>query len=94
MLFSKLKVYAWVAFLPFLYELTFIFVLGQTSVKDIYVLGLFPLEGPYAGGQAIQPAVEIAIEYVNKNPNMLRGYRLNLIWDNTKVYSLIFLILL
>ena len=71
--------------LLFFNALTFLFVLGQNSVQDIYVLGLFPMDGIYGGGQAIKVASEITIKYVNRDPNILPGYRLKLVFDDTKV---------
>ena len=69
---------------------TFSFVFGEISqnstLKDIYILGLFPMEGAWTGGLGIQPAAEIAIDYVNRDTNVLPGYRLNMLWNNTKVY--------
>ncbi|XP_041352646.1 gamma-aminobutyric acid type B receptor subunit 1-like isoform X2 [Gigantopelta aegis] len=69
--------------LAFLLQILF-FVPGQTRLKDIYILGLFPMDGDYQGGKGIKPAVDIALTYVNSDSNMLPGYRLNMKWNNTK----------
>ncbi|XP_067676189.1 gamma-aminobutyric acid type B receptor subunit 1-like [Haliotis asinina] len=66
-------------------------VLGATSVsgvKDLYILGLFPMDGDsWPGGAAIKIATEIALEHVNAMDNMLVGYNLNLIWNNTRCHA-------
>ncbi len=55
------------------------------NLTDLYIMGLFPMEGSWAGGLGIMPAVQIALEHINDRLDILPGYRLNLIWDNTKV---------
>ena len=74
--------------LLFLYGKIFLLVLGKTNLTDIYILGLFPMEDPVPGGLGIKPAVDVAINYVNRDVSMLPGYRLNMIWNNTKVSTL------
>ncbi|XP_041352652.1 gamma-aminobutyric acid type B receptor subunit 1-like isoform X2 [Gigantopelta aegis] len=75
------------AFLLFIHGLPFVFVLGERSQKNLYILGLFPMGGAFDGGLSIQPAVEVAIDYVNRDENFLPGYQLNLVWDDTKCYE-------
>ncbi|XP_041352643.1 gamma-aminobutyric acid type B receptor subunit 1-like isoform X2 [Gigantopelta aegis] len=62
------------------------FLHGQTfaALKDLYILGLFPMEGEWNVGLGTQPAAELALEYVNNDVAVLPGYRLNMIWNNTK----------
>ncbi|XP_046576507.1 gamma-aminobutyric acid type B receptor subunit 1-like [Haliotis rubra] len=55
-----------------------------TGVHDLYLLGLFPLEGAWRGGAGQVVAVEMALAEVNAREDILPGYRLNLIWNNTK----------
>ncbi|XP_071114631.1 gamma-aminobutyric acid type B receptor subunit 1-like [Haliotis cracherodii] len=67
----------------------FLLVLLSTSsvagVKDLYILGLFPMDGPsWPGGRAIKAAADIALEHVNAMDNMLEGYDLTFIWNNTR----------
>ena len=53
----------------------------------LYVLGLFPMEGQWSGGWSLLTATQIGLEYVNAREDLLPGYTLNLIWNNTKVLS-------
>ncbi|XP_041352638.1 gamma-aminobutyric acid type B receptor subunit 1-like isoform X2 [Gigantopelta aegis] len=63
-----------------------LFLHGQTfAVKDLYILGLFPMEGEWYGGIQAQPTAEVALDYINNDSNMLPGYRLKVIWNNTEV---------
>ena len=72
----------------------FLFVSGEKDVKDIYILGLFPMKGEYAVGQTVKPAIELTLDYVNKNPNILPGYRLNLKWSESMVQTFFVLVVL
>ena len=61
----------------------------KAELKDINVMGLFPMTGEnWPGGGACLPAVEMALRQVNARDDILKGYRLNLIWGDTKVSSL------
>jgi hypothetical protein len=55
------------------------------EVKDIWMIGLFPLKGSWPGGLGQRPAIEMGLEDVNKDPNILRGYRLKMTMDDTEV---------
>ncbi|XP_041352632.1 gamma-aminobutyric acid type B receptor subunit 1-like [Gigantopelta aegis] len=68
---------------------SFVFLLllqGQTFavLKNLYILGMLPMEGPWNGGVGVLPAAKVALGYVNKNMDALPGYRVNMIWNNTK----------
>lgn len=39
----------------------------------------------WAGGEACLPAAEMALEDVNKNPTLLKGYELNMTWYDSQV---------
>ena len=43
------------------------------------------MDGGWAGGQACYPSAEMAIHDVNENKTMLPGYKLRLIFKNSKV---------
>ena len=47
------------------------------------------MDGSWSGGLGIKPAVDIAISYVNRDPRFLPGYRLVMIWNDTKVQCFI-----
>ena len=50
------------------------------SRREIYLAGTFPILGSegWQGGQACLPAAELALDDVNKSPDLLRGYYLRL----------------
>jgi len=58
---------------------------GSGNVKDIWLIGLFPLKGSWAGGRGQLPAVEMGLEDVNADPNILPGYKLRMTMDDTEV---------
>ena len=57
----------------------------SAPLKDIWLIGLFPLEGSWAGGLGQLPAVQMGIEDVNADPDVLPGYRLRMTMDDTAV---------
>ena len=67
-----------------------IFLHGQSLavVKNIYMLGLFPMEGSWYGGNAVKAAAEVAIDYVSYDANILPGYQLHMIDNDTKVHKM------
>jgi len=58
---------------------------SSATAKDIWLIGLFPLRGSWAGGLGQLPAVQMGIEDVNANPNILPGYTLRMTMDDTEV---------
>lgn len=58
------------------------------GLKELHVGALFPMEagaGGWPGGVACRPAIEMAFDDINNNPNVLHGYVLNLHSYNSKV---------
>ena len=55
------------------------------ELKDLYLMGLFPMTGPWPAGGALLPAALMAVDHINADPNILQGYRLNLLWNDTQV---------
>ncbi|KAL7645032.1 UNVERIFIED_CONTAM: hypothetical protein RMT77_003402 [Armadillidium vulgare] len=53
--------------------------------KILHIGGIFPINGSvgWQGGQACQPAAILALDDVNRQPNLLEGYRLNLVWNDS-----------
>lgn len=88
-------------FVTFLYSLFVIPTAVGTSTKKsnvgnstkkatIHIAGLFPLshdqpEG--AIGRGVLPAVQLALDHVNNNTDILKGYQLEMEWNDTKVRS-------
>lgn len=58
---------------------------SSEEVKDIWLLGLFPMKGSWAGGLGQLPAVQLGIKHVNEDPNILAGYRLRMTVNDTEV---------
>ena len=57
---------------------------------DIYFAAFFPMgtktnapEGSL--GHGVMPAVRLAIKHINQSPNILRGYKLHMYWNDTEV---------
>jgi hypothetical protein len=55
--------------------------------KKIHIGGLFPMNGStgWLGGQGCLPAALMALDDVNRDPNILVGYELDLKWNNSQV---------
>ena len=58
------------------------------DLKDLYVLGMFPMRGQWAEGPGYSQAVLMGLEDVNARQDLLPGYRLNMIWNDTQVSRL------
>ena len=60
---------------------------GRGSHRDIHLAGIFPIKGVegWQGGQACEPAANLALQDVNAQPNILPGYTLKLHWDDSGV---------
>ncbi|KAI6229253.1 Gamma-aminobutyric acid type B receptor subunit 1 [Aphelenchoides besseyi] len=57
------------------------------ALKELHIGSMFPMEagsGGWAGGQACLPAVQMALDDINNNPNVLPGYHLHSHNHNTK----------
>ena len=65
------------------------FVVCLVTISDakspINLLGLYPMTGDWAGGQAMLPASEMAILDINANASLLADYELRVIVTDTKV---------
>ena len=69
----------------FICLLTASLLCGTTTLKDVYIVGLYPFEGAWRGGPAMLAASQLAVEHVNQRGDILPGYTLNLLWNDTKV---------
>ena len=49
------------------------------------------MQGEWRDGLAVKPAAEITIDYVNRDPSILPGYRLVMIGNDTKVAIVFFM---
>lgn len=57
----------------------------SNGIVDIYVGGLWPMKGSWAGGEGMVPFAKMGLEHVNEDPYTLPGYRLHMIWNDTAV---------
>jgi len=66
------------------------------AVTTLHVGGLFPMSGPsaFSAGKSLLSASELAIDLVNSRTDVLPGYRLQLIWNDTQVFNDIFVYLI
>ena len=61
---------------------------------DIYFAAFFPMgtktKAPEGSiGHGVMPAVRLAIKHINQSPNILRGYKLHMYWNDTEVSFLL-----
>ena len=66
------------------------------AVTTLHVGGLFPISGSsaFSAGKSFVSASELAIDLVNSRTDVLPGYRLHLIWNDTQVFNDIFVYLI
>ena len=57
---------------------------GQ-DVKPLYIIVLLPYSEPWPSGPAVRHVEEIALRHINENPNVLAGYELRAVWEDTEV---------
>ena len=55
--------------------------------REIHLAGIFPINGVegWQGGQACEPAADLALQDVNAQSDILPGYTLKLHWDDSGV---------
>lgn len=61
----------------------------ETEIRTFIILfdsgGIFPMTGGWAGGKGCKPAVEMALKHVNNREDILPGYRLEMVDNDSKV---------
>ena len=59
----------------------------QPAPKEIHLAGIFPINGVegWQGGQACEPAANLALDDVNRQHDLLPGYTLRLHWNDSGV---------
>ena len=62
-------------------------LLGSGPGRDLHVAGLLPVTGGWPGGGAMLAAIDIALEYVNMQEDLLPGYTLKVIYNDSQVRS-------
>lgn len=78
----------WVSFLTLLSNVQ-VFVSG---LDELHIGGIFPINGKggWQGGQACQPAAELALEDVNSKSDLLPGFKLTLYSNDSEVSQIFF----
>lgn len=61
-------------------------VIIDDDANVLHIGGIFPIagKGGWQGGQACEPAANLALEDVNKNNDLLRGFTLKLHWNDSE----------
>lgn len=57
--------------------------LGKSN--KLYIGGIFPMTGGWAGGKGCRPAVDMALEDVNRRADILPGYSLEMVANDSQV---------
>lgn len=60
------------------------------GLDELHIGGIFPIggKGGWQGGQACQPAAELALEDVNRNSDLLPGFKLTLYSNDSEVCTI------
>ena len=64
-------------------------LIGGARKRDLYIAGLFTFATHVPEsriGRGVMPAVNIAINHINDNPNVLNHHRLHMLWNDTQVF--------
>lgn len=75
-----------------LFATTFLVFLSTVAVTEktpLYILGLYPFSGDWAGGQGQFPATQLGFDCVNNNEQILPDYEFKLVARNTLVSTCI-----
>ena len=64
---------------------TFEMAFGLEETNDLNIMGFFPMTGEvFRGGKACLLGSNMALQHINQRDDILHGYRLNLIWRDSK----------
>ena len=72
------------------YYLLILFTLLQCillvfSKEKLYIGGIFPMTGGWAGGKGCRPAVNMALEDVNARKDLLPQFQLEIVANDSRV---------
>ena len=56
-----------------------------SKLKTLYIGGIFPMTGGWAGGKGCRPAVDMALEDVNNRTDILPGFKLEMVANDSRV---------
>ena len=64
---------------------------AQAEDKTLNIMGLLPMTGNvWPGGGACLTSAELALRHVNARADILKDYKLDLTWRDSKVSAIIF----
>lgn len=69
--------------------MVFLSTVAVTEKTPLYILGLYPFSGDWAGGQGQFPATQLGFDCVNNNEQILPDYEFKLVARNTLVSTCI-----
>ena len=55
------------------------------KTRTLYVGGIFPMSGAWAGGRGCRPAVDIALEDINSRSDLLPRFKLQMLANDSRV---------
>ena len=58
---------------------------AQGKTQTLYIGGIFPMTGGWAGGKGCRPAVDMALEDVNNRADILPGFVLEMVANDSQV---------
>ena len=58
---------------------------NSTEPVELPIAALFPKSGWWPGGEALYVAANMALDDVNARTDILPGYKLQMVWNNTEV---------
>ena len=57
----------------------------RDNPRDLYLLGMCPFTGDWPTGPAVLLGCQLALDHVNERQDVLPGYTLHAVWEDTKV---------
>jgi len=57
----------------------------QRKTRTLYIGGIFPMSGSWAGGRGCRPAADIALEHINRRTDLLPDFRLKMLANDSRV---------
>jgi len=56
------------------------------KTRTLYIGGIFPMSGAWAGGRGCRPAVDIALEDINNRTDLLSNFKLQMLANDSRVF--------
>lgn len=62
-----------------------LFIVAETTRQTVFIGGMFPMSGAWAGGKGCRPAVEMALKSVNSRSDLFPTFNLEMISNDSQV---------